>query len=290
MNDRTTSENQFRTLTGMPRWLSWMVASALLLMFIALTVNVWLLSEQLQRISQSDQQQDFWTLCHSGTTVSARTESFLRLAASGNTEWRSANLSELSLDSVDLAGLNLQRAALTSGSFQKANFTEADLTSASLDLSDFTKTVFAKCRMRNATLFKTRLNEADFRNADLLSASLEQSVAHKASFVAAKMGDAFLAMADLSGANFTGADLTGANLEAAVLNSADLALANFHMATLTDTDLTDTNWWRSRGFTSLQLDEFTLLFPPSPNAPESRRRDFEIWLTRRIEEHPAAKP
>lgn len=281
-DSRTSSSARFSLLSN--RSTLWLAGAAMLLLLLALTINVWLLAEQLQQMAHNDQQQAFWSLCHAGTTAEDRARSFLMLAAAGNTEWRSAMLSELDLDAADLAGLSLQKAGLSSGSFQKARFSGADLTGARLDLSDFSDAHFDDCRLRNATLFKARLNNADFRSADLLSASLEQCVAQRASFVAAKMGDAFLAMGDFSEANFTGAELSGANLEAAIFRNADVALANFENARLVDTDFTDTNWWRCRGLTSQQLDDYTLAFAPTPNASESRRRDFEIWLARRMQE------
>ncbi|MCA9051720.1 MAG: pentapeptide repeat-containing protein, partial [Planctomycetaceae bacterium] len=72
------------------------------------------------------------------------------------------------------------------------------------------------------------------------------------------------------------------NLEAAVLRRADLALADLHGAVLTDTDFTNSNWWRARGLSVQLLDEFAVTFAPSPDAEESRRRDFTIWLNSRI--------
>ena len=249
-----------------------------------LTANMWLLFSQLKDMRKHSRQQAFWALCHPGSTAAARADCFLKLAAEGNTEWRSAILSKLSLPGVDLSGVRLERARFTAGDFQEATFDNADLTDAHLDLSDLTNASFANAKLRSTTFFKSRLSEADFHNADLLSASLEQCTAHNANFVSARMGDAFMAMADFSGSNLTGADLTGANLEAAILRDTDLALAGFHATRLADADFTDSNWWRALGFTSVQLDELTLTFPPTANAPESRQRDFEFWLTRRMVE------
>ena len=213
-----------------------------------------------------------------------RSRYLLQLVSKGNTEWRSAYLSKLTMDGVNLSNADLAQIALDSGSFVDGDFSNANLSGAALDLSDFSEATFSKTNLRNATFFKSRLVEADFRNADLLSTSFEQCVAHKANFVAAKMGDAFCPMADFTDADLTGADLSGANLEAAILKNANLALTNFHAATLTDADFTDTNWWRCRGLTSIQMDDLTLTFPPTPAASESRQRDFEMWLGKRIDE------
>ncbi|MEQ9409269.1 MAG: pentapeptide repeat-containing protein [Fuerstiella sp.] len=246
------------------------------------TVNVWLLSSQLREMAARSRERAFWELCHRGNTPRQRVEDFLQLAADGNTEWQSAQLDGLDLTGADLSGAQLESARFRSCTLTDANLREAVLNQASLDNSDLTRTSFSNAKLRNATLFKSVLTETDFRNAELLSVSLEQAKAHGAVFVAARMGDAFLAMADLTGADFTGADLSGANLEAAVLKNADLALANLFGAGIVDVDFTDSNWWRTRGLTSAQLDQLTLEFPPTPNAPESRRRDFEIWLTKRL--------
>ncbi|MEZ6123402.1 MAG: pentapeptide repeat-containing protein [Planctomycetaceae bacterium] len=262
----------------------WVICAAGLLLGALLTVNVGMVVWQLRSTAADSRQQAFWSLCHPGSSPDQRAADFLALVADGNAVWQSALLTDLSLPGTDLSGARLENARFHDCRFQKASFTDAVMTDAGMDLCDLTSADFSRARLRNVMFFKARLSQADFRNADLLSASLEQCTADRANFVAAKMGDAFLAMADLTEANFTGADLTAANLEAAVLTRAELALADFRGAILTDTDLTDSNWWRTRGLTSTQLDELTLAFPPSPSAPESRRRDFEIWLTRRIQD------
>lgn len=254
------------------------------LLAVLLTANCWMLSAQFRDVADSRRERAFWAVCHTGTTAEQRAEYFLKLVTDGNKEWRSAYLSKMTLDGVNLSKTNLVQIELASGSFVDASFSSADLTGAALDLSDFSQSDFSKALLRNATFFKSRLVEADFRNADLLSTSFEQCVAHQAKFVAAKMGDAFCPMADFTDADLTGADMSGANLEAAILKGANLALTNFHTATLTDTDFTDTNWWRCRGLTSVQMDDLTLMFPPTPDASESRQRDFEMWLGKRIDE------
>ncbi len=259
---------------------------------ILVTVNLWLIVSQLRLAADNSRERAFWALCHPGTTADQRTELFLKLAAEGNTEWQSAILGNLKLSGVDLSRANLGSATFTSCEFVKTNFDGAVLTGAGLDTSDLTGAKLSGVKFRNGTLFKSNLEDADFRNADLLSTSFEQATAARAVFVAAKMGDAFLPMADLTGADFTGAELSGANFEAAILRNADLALANLYGARFDDADLTDANWWRSRGLSSQQLDEFTIRFPPTPEAPESRQRDFEIWLTKRIEDstRPSSEP
>ncbi|MDG1896989.1 MAG: pentapeptide repeat-containing protein [Fuerstiella sp.] len=253
---------------------------------VAVTANLFLLSSQLQQVSQNGQQQAFWALSHPGVTPEQRTDYFLRLASNGNSEWKSAILKKLSLADADLSGTNLDSASFVSCDFANADLSECAMNRTGFDLCDLSHADLSQSNMRNSSFFKATLVETDFRNADLLSATLEQANARKANFVAARMGDIFLAMTDLTEADLTGADLSGGNLEAAVLKSADLALANFYGTHLEDTDFTDSNWWRARGFSSQQLDELTLQFAPTPEATKSRQRDFDIWLSRRLDESP----
>ena len=269
------------------RWTGWL---AFLLIAAVVTVNLWIMAGQLTSMRESRRERAFWALCRPGITPEKRAEYFLQLAADGNSEWRSAILKDLILDGVDLANVSLNSAVFSGCSFVRADFSQAELNKAGLDSSDLTDATFFQVQARDATFFKSELHGAQFRNADLLSASFEQTKAHNAVFVTAKMGDCFLAMADLTGADFTGADLSSANLEAAVLKNADLALANLYGAVLTDADFTDSNWWRSRGLNSAQLDRLTLLYPPTPNAEESRQRDFEIWLSKRISDIEKEQP
>jgi uncharacterized protein YjbI with pentapeptide repeats len=270
----------------------WRLVSGLVIMALAvlLTVNVFLMLRQLDSFTRNSREHAFWTLCHTGTTPVQRTELFLKLVIEGNTSWQSAMLDGLRLADVDLSGAQLKSALFTSCEMKNIRFADANLEGAALDMSDLSNANFANARLRNATLFKSTLTDADFRNADLLSTSLEQAKGHGAKFIAAKMGDAFLPMADFTDAEFTGADLSGANLEAAILRGADLALANLFGADLTDTDFTNTNWWRSRGLTTEQLDILAIAYPPDPDATDSRKRDFDIWLSRRAESDTKERP
>lgn len=261
-------------------WLPLILASGLL---IILTANIFLLWSQMSSQTARSREIAFWELCHSGLTPDQRADRFMQLTAAGNTEWQSAILDSLKLDKADLSRMKIESARFTKCSFREASFVNAVMNNSGLDLTDYSKANFSSAQLRNTTFFKSTLVEADFRNAILLSASLEQAKAQKAKFVAAKMGDAFLAMTDLTDADLTGADLSGAHLEAAILKGTDLALANLYGAFLEDADFTDSNWWRSRGLDSLQLEDFAIRFPPTPNASDSRHRDFEIWLTKRDE-------
>lgn len=267
--------------SGRGRNLRWLMGLAVATI---LTVNVYLINAQLARTAAEQKQTAFWSLCHAGLTPVQRAECFLKLAAEGNTEWRSALLDNMDLRGIDLAGIQVESGQLKSCNFSGVRLAAANLEGSALDLSDLSSADLSKARLRNASFFKTILEETDFRNAELLSVTLEQSKAHKAKFVAAKMGDAFLPMADMTGADFTGADLSGANMEAAIMKETELALANLHGTYLEDTDFTDSNWWRARGLDTQQIEMFILKFPPTPKSSDSRRRDFEIWLTRRIED------
>lgn len=263
---------------------NWAVRLTALVLAILLTVNLVLLTSQLRTISQGSRERAFWDLCRPGITAQQRTEYFLRLVAEGNTVWKGAILGNLDLRGADFSGAQIESAVFSSCDFVEANFTNAVLNRSGLDASDLSRARFADAEVRNATFFQSILTEADFRGAELLSTSFEQARAEDAIFVSAKMGDAFLAMANVTRADFTAADLSGANLEAAILKNCDLALANLYDTKLADTDFTDSNWWRARGLSSEQLNDLTLRFAPGPNAPESRQRDFEIWLSKRLEE------
>ena len=48
-------------------------------------------------------------------------------------------------------------------------------------------------------------------------------------------------------------------------------------AVLSNVDLADSNWWKARGLTAEQLDYFEQEFPPSDEADETIRLDFEVW-------------
>lgn len=251
---------------------------------ILVTVNVWILNDQQRRATVQSREHAFWLLCHNTATPPQRTSAFLQLVSDGNTEWKSAQLERLQLTGNTLRQTQLASAQFSYCEFKSVDFGEAVLDSAGLDNCRIDSTSFDSASLNRASLFKSHLSDCSFRNTELLSASLEQAVATGCSFVAAKMGDAFLAMADLSNADLTGADLSNANLEATILKDADLALTNLYRANLTDTDLSNTNWWRSRGLSTEQLDDLTTRFPPSPTAAESRQRDFTIWLKQRIEQ------
>jgi len=277
-NDNQDSPETSPGRGGKMRVVRWLAAFSVV---TVVTANLFLLSSQLRQISHDSQEKAFWALSHPGITTDARTDYFLRLAANGNAEWKSAILKKLTLAHADLSGTNLDSASFVSCDFANANLSESTMNRTGFDLCDLSHADLSQSNLRSSSFFKATLVEADFRNANLLSASLEQANARKANFVAAKMGDIFLAMTDLTEADLTGADLSGANLEAAMLNASDLALANFYGTHLEDTDFTDSNWWRARGFSSQQLDEMTLRFAPTARAAESRQRDFEIWLSRR---------
>ena len=151
---------------------SFFAALAAFLLAVLLTTNLWLMSAQLRTITDNSREHAFWAVCHSGTTAEMRSTYLLNLVAAGNTEWRSAYLSKLSMDGVNLSSASLFQIGLSSGSFVDADFSKADLSGAALDLSDFSEADFSESNLRNATFFKSRLVDADFRNADMLSISL----------------------------------------------------------------------------------------------------------------------
>lgn len=270
---------------------SWLLPLLVAMLLLAvLGVDLWLWREHDRHVAARTQADQFWLLCRGPATDTQRTTAFLRLAGSGHGEWRSANLSGLhlqnvNLERVDLSLANLSACDLTGARLDHVNLSKSLLQSTVLSQADLTS-----AQLVEADLLRAVLEKARFRNADLSGASLEQAVAREAQFVIATMSEAYLLMADLSGANLTGADLRGANLEAADLTGAMLALARFDGARLKDTNLTNTDWWRARGFTSDQIDDFKQQFSPTADADPKLIDDFRRWSSDEPPSEPDSQP
>ena len=144
----------------------------------------------------------------------------------GHTWQAPLNLSQLSLQEADLAGLGLQTVHLTG----------TDLAGADLDLALLENAHMSHVRLRKAFLRLTGLIRADLRRADLTQADLWW-----ANFFAADLTDADLTGADMKKANLAGANLAGANLAGAKLPGANLAGASLAGANLAGAGLTGAN-------------------------------------------------
>jgi uncharacterized protein YjbI with pentapeptide repeats len=138
----------------------------------------------------------------------------------------------ISLERLDLEGINLTEVDLSDTSFEAADFSHAQFSAANLE-------------------------RANFRNADLSGATLQSADLSSASLQDANLSYAALQNADLSSAESTvnlqdaplwvlkklGTNLTDANLSHAALQNADLSSAYLRGADLTDADLTDAKGW-----------------------------------------------
>jgi uncharacterized protein YjbI with pentapeptide repeats len=143
-------------------------------------------------------------------------------------EWREfhmdtlIDLSETSLNSVNLSLVNLIEANLTESRFWQVNLNKAKLLRANL---------------RGA-----KLSDADLRQADLRGAKLSDADLRGAKLGGANLGDADLSAADLSGANLSAADLSGTNFNRANLNGVNLRESNLRESDFSKADLSDTDF------------------------------------------------
>lgn len=259
------------------KWSARLLLIPLIALISLLTINVRTLKQQFETEKSNSLESAFWKLCHSEVSPETRADCFLQLVASGNVEWRSALLDDMQISGLDLANQDIQLAHFRRGKFPDARFRAADLRSTTFDLCELPGSDFSNTDLSTAILFKGNLAKADFRDAILRTTSFEQSKVQNAVFVRADMTDGFLPMADLTGADFTAAKLTNANLEAAILAGTNLALADLSGAKIEDVDFTNSNWWRARGLSNRALTDLAERYAPTDAAPESRRRDFELW-------------
>ncbi len=270
-----------KRLTRRSRTDRWLRGCILLFALVLCVLAGWqlsLINDHFTRQESHDKEHLFWSVCHENSTTEARAAAFLALVQGGNTEWRSARLTGLGLEGVDLNRADLKSANFESSDLSDASLQEAHLDNASFQLANLKNASLTSASLPSAYLIKADLTGANLRAADLTSASLEQCTARDAIFILANLSEADLLMADLTDANLTGAKLMGANLEAAILRGTDLALANLANANLTNIDLTDSSWWRTRGLTSTQIAQFAKQFAPTESADDSRRNDFARWM------------
>ncbi|NOX56642.1 MAG: pentapeptide repeat-containing protein [Planctomycetes bacterium] len=263
---------------SLARWLAAVMAGLAALLLILVCINLWLLHRSIRTAWEQDQARLFWLLCQDGSTPAERARAFLRLAASGNRQWRCARLEKLRLSGVNLPRANLQYANFSQSDLSRADLAEARLRGCLFQAANLAHANLQKADLTDADLLKADLTGANLREAILRAASLEQATVRNANLILADLSEAHLLMADLSGANLTGADLTGANLESASFRGAELALSRLNGANLTDADFSGSNWWRARGLTARQLARLRQRFAPSDEASANRRRDFQLWL------------
>jgi uncharacterized protein YjbI with pentapeptide repeats len=255
--------------------------AALLLTLMLLTWNVQLTSRLLRDQRGISREHAFWTLCQPGSSPQERSDAFSRLVAGGNTEWRSARLSELNLESASLAGAQLDRASFQRTRLIKASLARASIVKGVFDLADLSGADLSQADLSEAHFYRADLSEAKLNRAKLIAAVMQEAKAQKTSLLVANLADSDCSMADFSNANLGGADLSGARLEGAKFPGANLSLARLNDAKIRDADFTNSNWWRARGLTSLQIESLRKNFPPRENAPTALKEDFDKWSRER---------
>jgi len=253
----------------------WMLG--LLSVVAVLTVNVWLTARLVQELRRESREHAFWVLCQPGHSAAERAGAFLQLAAAGNKEWRSADLSNLNLPGVTLAGADLSFALFNNANFARANLAGARLFKSSLAQADLRGADLSEADLSEAQLYRANLGQTGFRRAKLRAAYLQEVQAEKADLIMADLSDAVCPMANFAGARCNGANLSGANLEAAVFRGANLSLARLDGANVRDADFTNANWWRALGLTSEQISRLKKRFTPGTNAEPALKFDYDKW-------------
>jgi uncharacterized protein YjbI with pentapeptide repeats len=285
MSNQTSPREDSPVLPAPPRnppstsWLPAMIV-VLALTLVALTANVFLLSRSLEHQRQASREHNFWVLCQPGHSLAERTAAFHHLAAQGNKEWRSAQLSEMNLHGISLPGADLASCAFLRANLANANLPGARLAKASLEMADLTGADLSEADLSEAHLYRAILNTANLRRAKLRTAILQEVKGQSLDLMAADLSDADCLMANFTDSNLAAANFSGARLEAAVLKGTTLTLARFNDANLKETDFTDSNWWRARGLSSEQVEALKKKFPPSDKATASLKEDFEKWKSR----------
>ena len=236
---------------------------------------MWSMLDQLR--NQRNKEQQFWVLCHPGFTNQQRRDAFAELLWQGNREWRSARLARLDLTGIQLAGASIQQAHMEGCNLSDADLAEALLQQTQFDQADLSGTDLSRANLFECDLLKSDLSGATLIGVDLRGADIGQSNAADAKFVSANMMAARLELtvltnADLRLANLVEADLSLADLTSANLFRADLTDANLHQA-----NLTNANWWRALGLTADKIAELDRLYPPSEDADENLRQDYQRW-------------
>lgn len=266
---------------GAPRFARACLFAAVLITVALLTWNVQLTSRLVRDQRLASREHAFWVLCQPGHSLQERANALSLLLAAGNTEWRSARLSELNLEAASLSGAQLDRAFFQRARLNKANLVRATVTKGSFELADLTGADLSQADLSETHFYRANLTEAKLNRAKLTAATLQEAKAQKASFMVANLADADCSMADFSNANLGGADLSGARLEGVKFSGANLSLTRLNDAKIRDADFTNSNWWRARGLTSAQVEALKRNFTPRPDASSQLREDFDKWL----EEH-----
>ena len=153
-----------------------------------------------------------------------------------------ADLTDASLNSVNLRNSVLANANLTRADLSNANLQSAEMRGVTVD-----RTNFGHANMHNVILYHTDLRTANMRGVDLTDAGLLGINASGVNFGGARLNLINADFANFSGANLSGvslhdAALIGADLSSATLEGADLSDANLQGANLADANLRDVDF------------------------------------------------
>jgi uncharacterized protein YjbI with pentapeptide repeats len=162
-----------------------------------------------------------------------------RLDLSGR-DFRNLNLTQASLEYVNVDGCDFRGAKLNGVDFEKVRGAKFDGTRIDqlneaedcsfkaaelLDLfpDRFTRCDFTGAKFRDFYGYNVRLTDCTFHKADLSSSDLTATEFKNCTFSQANLSYAKLYECDLTGTDLSGADLTGADLGGAKLKNADLS-------------------------------------------------------------------
>lgn len=257
---------------------SLLATAATLLCLLAIFFSLRKIGKNVQEMTGTSQQQQFWLLCQPGATDLERKAAFIELVKSGNIEWRSANLRNLDLSGLDLPSIQVQNANFENSSLAGANLPDSELSMSLFQLVDFTEADVSSSNLIEVYLLKAILNKTNFYNANMQRAMIEQVTAYETNFEKADLTEAHMLLSDFTDSNFRQADMTLVNLEAATLEGCDLSGAQLEKALLLDTDFTDSNWWRAQGLTTNTIEDLLRSFPPSDKIKPEWKVDFKDWL------------
>jgi uncharacterized protein YjbI with pentapeptide repeats len=135
----------------------------------------------------------------------------------------------ISLERVNLEGINLTEVNLSDTSFEAADLSDAQLSEANLKRANLSKAV-----LQEANLAGTQLNRADLAEAVLIGADFyaKEKVGEDINHITANLTRANLTKAALQEANLVRCILDKATLTKATLQGADLRSASLQDATL----------------------------------------------------------
>ena len=148
----------------------------------------------------------------------------------------------LTLEAVDLSGINLRGAILDNGNLKNTIFASAgkeglvrtgekaiaDLSEANLQSADLTEAFLSNVLLKGSNLLHANLDRADLSGAQLQNSNLSS-----AKLIGASLEKAVLEGASLTGANLTAAKLSKANLAGTNLGRIKAVRADFSFTDLT---------------------------------------------------------